>query len=342
MKSRLNRRETIGLLGAFAAGATLAIPARSWAAEKSVVLVATQKAGDQGPIDALIAGLGEAEKRFGVKTRFIEALDAATYETTIRTLAQRGTDVIITTFFGMVPVVKTVAPEFPNTKFVIIVGSPIDPPLPNVRVTVYATHENAYLSGVFGAHVTDTKKLAYINGVALPFAWADFNAYTAAAQTIDPAIKTSAAFVQSYQDPVKGREIAAGLYSSGVDGILTSASGSDVGVVEAAKDANALVMPPSPALIADAPKNVGFVATFEWARTLLIEVKNALSDHYQNGFRVGNVKSGEIIVVYSPAYYNAADAKKKKRIDAAKAAVSDTMDKLKSGAFTVKYDTTAH
>lgn len=342
MTSRLTRRETIGLLTAVAAGSTLSLAGPALAAGKSVALVATQKAGDQGPIDALVAGLAEAKKQFGVETRFIEALDTATYETTIRTLAQRGTDVIITTFFGMVPVMQSVAPEFPDTKFVIIVGAPLNPALPNVRVTVYATHENAYLSGIFGGHVTDTKKLAYIGGVPLPFAWADFNALTAAAQSIDPKIATSAAFVQSYEDPVKGREVAAGLYASGVDGIATSASGSDVGVVEAAKDANALVMVASPQLVENAPANVGFVATFEWAKTLLIEVENALSDSYQSGFRVGNVKSGEIIVQYSDGYYNAADADHKTRIDAAKAAVSDTMSRLKSGAFEVKYDETAH
>ena len=36
----------------------------------------------------------------GVTTKVIEALDPATYETTVRALAQRGTNVIVTTFFG--------------------------------------------------------------------------------------------------------------------------------------------------------------------------------------------------------------------------------------------------
>ena len=122
------------------------------------------------------------------------------------------------------------------------------------------------ISGLFGANVTETKQLAYIGGVPLPFAWADYNAMTKAAQSVDPAITTAAAFVQSFSDPVKAREIAAGLYNSGVDAILTSASESDIGVVEAAKDAGKLAMPPSPFLIPRAPESVGFVATFEWPR----------------------------------------------------------------------------
>ena len=309
---------------------------------KSVALVVTQKAGDEGPIDALIAGLGQAEAEMGVTTKVVEALDPATYETTVRALAQRGTNVIVTTFFGMGPVVQAVAAEFPDTRFVVIVGAPLDPALPNARVTVYATHENAYLSGLFGANVTQSKQLAYIGGVPLPFAWADYNAMTKAAQSVDPAITTSAAFVQSFSDPVKAREIAAGLYTTGVDAILTSASESDIGVVEAGKDAGKLVMPPSPVLIARAPESVGFVATFEWAATIKMEIANALSDSYESGFRIGNVKSGEIVVTYSDVYLASGDDAQKARVAAGQAAVQKAMDDILAGTLEVAYDDTAH
>lgn len=340
MEIRMNRRGFVQVLAATGvmafAGPILAQDA------KSVALVVTQKAGDAGPIDALIAGLQQAETEMGVTTKVVEALDPATYETTVRALAQRGTNVIVTTFFGMGPVVQTVAAEFPDTRFVVIVGAPLEIPLPNARVTVYATHENAYLSGLFAANVSEAKQIAYVGGVPLPFAWADYNAMTLAAQSVDPAIKTSAAFVQSFADPVKAREIAAGLYNSGVDAILTSASESDIGVVEAAKDAGKLVMPPSPFLIERAPESVGFVATFEWAATIKMEIANALSDAYESGFRIGNVKSGEIVVTYSDAYLAAGDDAKKAKVAAGQAAVKKAMDDILAGSLEVAYDDTAH
>ena len=340
MNKQVNRRRFIQALMAISA---IAGVEPGFAADaKSVALVVTQKAGDEGPIDALIAGLKQAETELGVAIKVVEALDPATYETTVRALAQRGTNIVVTTFFGMGPVVQTVASEFPDTRFVVIVGAPLEKPLPNARVTVYATHENAYLSGLFAANVTESKQVAYVGGVPLPFAWADFNAMTAATKSVDPAIKTSAAFVQSFADPVKAREIAAGLYNSGVDAILTSASESDIGVVEAAKDASRLVMPPSPFLIARAPESVGFVATFEWAATIKMEIANALSDKYESGFRIGNVKSGEIIVTYSDAYLAAGDDAHKAKVAAGQAAVKKAMDDILAGTLEVAYDDTAH
>ena len=312
----------------------IAFAAPGYAAGESVVLVATQKAGDRGPIDGLIDGLEQAEAEFGVKTRFIEALDPATYETTLRTLANRKTDVIITTFFAMGATVQMLAPEFPDTIFVVIVAAPHDQPVPNARVVGYKTQENAYLSGTFAAHMSETGKIAHIAGVPLPFAWADYNAMTQAAKSVNPDIETNIAFVQSFEDPVKGREIAAGLYSQGVDAIYTGAAASDIGVVEAAAESGNLVIAASPPLIDQAPEHVGFIASFEWARTLMIEAENALSGNFQSGFRLGGVDSGEIVMTFPESF--AGDAAK---AAAAKAVTEAAFDAMQSGVLVVPYDT---
>ena len=305
------------------------------AAGESVVLVATQKAGDRGPIDGLIDGLEQAETEFGVETRFLEALDPATYETTLRTLANRGTDVIITTFFAMGAAVQNLAPEFPDTKFVVIVAAPHDPPVPNARIVGYKTQENAYLSGTFAAHMSETGKIALMAGVPLPYVWSDYNAFIDAASSVNADIETSVAFVQSFEDPVKGREIAAGLYSQGVDAIYTGAAASDIGVVEAALESDNLVIAASPPLIDQAPEHVGLIASFEWARTLMIEVENAFAAEFQSGFRLGGVDSGEIVMTF-PESYAGDPASRAAAVKATKAAY----DAMASGELIVPYDPT--
>ena len=89
-----------------------------------VALVATQAAGDKGPIDGLIAGLEMAAEEFGVETQFLEALDPATYEVTLRNLARTGVDIVVSTFYGMGAASWLVAPDHPDTTFVVIVGLP--------------------------------------------------------------------------------------------------------------------------------------------------------------------------------------------------------------------------
>jgi len=331
-RMKLTRRAIVGSAVAITT-ALAGFPA--YAEGESVVLVATQKAGDRGPIDGLIDGLDQAQAEFGVETRFIEALDPATYENTLRTLARRNTDVIVTTFFAMGAAVQAVAPEFPDTRFVVIVAAPHDPPVPNARVAGYATQENGYLAGTFAASVSENGKLGLIAGVPLPYVWADYNAMLSAAQKVNPEATLTSAFVQSFEDPVKGKEVAASLYDQGIDAIYTGAAASDIGVVEAASEMEKTVIVASPPLVEQAPGNVGFVASFEWARTMMIEVANAISDDFQSGFRVGGVASGAIVMTFSGDYASA----NPKAADA-RTATEAAFAAIKSGAITLPYDET--
>ena len=177
-----------------------------------VALVATQAAGDNGPIDGLIAGLDMAAEAFGVETQFLEALDPATFEVTLRNLARTGVDIIVSTFYEMGATSWIVAPDYPDTTFVVIVGLPSGEDQPdNVQLMEYQFFEGAYVGGVYAAHLTESEQLGYTGGVPLPFAWADFNAFTDGARSINPDIETTAAFIESFEDPVRGREVAAGL-----------------------------------------------------------------------------------------------------------------------------------
>lgn len=302
------------------------------AENETVVFIATQRAGDQGPIDGIVAGLEQAEAEFGVETRVIEALDPATYENTLRTLAGRGTDIVVAPFFGMGAAVQNVAPEYPDTKFIVIVGAPHEPTLPNARVTVYATQENAYLAGTYAAGISGNGQLGLIAGVPMPFVWADYNAMSIAAQAVNPDAKVTTAFVQSFEDPVKAKEVASSLYDQGVDVIYTGAAASDFGVVEATAETGNTVIVASPALVDRAPENTGLVVTFEWARTLMIELENALSDNYQPGFRIGNIGSGEIVMTF-PEGGARDDAEARARTEA-------VYQQIQSGELVVPYDDT--
>ncbi len=323
------------MVASLALTVALGAGAPAFAEGESVVLVATQKAGDQGPIDGLIAGLEQAEAELGVETRFIEALDPATYENTLRTLARRDTDVIVTTFFAMGAAVQTVAPEFPDTKFVVIVAAPHDPVLPNARTTLYTTQENTYLSGVFGAAMSETGNLGLIGGVPLPYVWAEYNAMVTGAQTVKPDATVTAAFVQSFEDPVKGKEVASGLFNQNIDVAFTGAAASDLGVVEAAAELDKTLVVASPSLMENAPDHVAFVASFEWAQTFMMEVENALSDDFQAGPRFGGIASGEIVMTFSDAYA----AANPKAADA-RAVVEKTYAAIAAGEFMVPYDET--
>lgn len=302
----------------------------------TVALVATQKAGDEGPIDGMIEGLETAAERFGLESRFIEALDPAAFETTLRNLARSGTDIIISTFYEMGVTSAALAPEFLGTRFITIVANPIDPIMPNVRTLDYGFYQGAYVGGIYAAYLSETGRLGYTGGVPLPFAWADFNAFTAGARSINPDIQTTAAFIESFEDPVRGREIAANLYSQGIDFIFTGAAASDIGVVEAAESADGLVMVASKPLVDRAPEHVAILVSIEWEQTIVREIEYALSDDFEGGFRRADVTTGEIGFTIPDEFMGSAAPDRVSRAETAREAVDAAVAGIRNGSIVVE------
>lgn len=259
---------------------------------RSVVLVANQDAGDQGPVDGMIAGLESSAETWGFETRFVGAPDPATHETTLRNLANSDADIIITTFFDLAGTVELVAPDFPDTIFLTIVSGPTEQP--NVNSLVYELYKAAYVGGRFAGAMTETNRLAYIGGAPLPFAWADFNAFTDGAKDVNPDVETTAAFAPGgFTDAPGGRELAGSLFAAGNDFIFTGAAETDLGVVAAAAENDGMLMVSSD-LVDRAPDNVAILVLIEWAMTVERELEHIVTGGELGRFRLANPESGEI------------------------------------------------
>jgi basic membrane protein A len=102
-----------------------------------VALVHTQAAGDNGPIDSMIASLKKLSEEKGFPIRTIYAQDSATFPSIYESLADAGAAVIAGTFNEVAEPIKELAPKYPDTKFIQIFGDPCEPVMPNVVTVSY-------------------------------------------------------------------------------------------------------------------------------------------------------------------------------------------------------------
>ena len=86
-------------------------------------------------------GLVRAQNDFNLQLRYIESNRPSNYEPNLRQLANEGCLLIFAVGFIMSDVLRTVAADYPETKFAII-DSWIDPPLDNVRGTAFNLSHN--------------------------------------------------------------------------------------------------------------------------------------------------------------------------------------------------------
>src|SRR5579871_5888581 len=248
------------------AGAGVLFQSEIAAAEGGLVaLVHTQAAGDNGPIDSMIAALKKLSGEKGFPIRTIYSQDAATYEKIFKSLADAGASVIAATFNEVAEPMKALAPQYPDTKWIQIFGDPLNPPVPNIVTVSYDYYLGCYLSGLFAAKVSKTGKIGYIGGVSIPPLNADLNAMKAAVASVNPKGSVTGAFAGSFQDPAKGHEIASQMYQSGVDYIQTDSAATDTGIIQAANEGEGrMVSAISPAQYKIGPKTVAALVALDF------------------------------------------------------------------------------
>jgi basic membrane protein A len=321
-----------GSAGAAALGLAAGLaPLTAQAAPGLVALVHTQAAGDNGPVDSMIAKLQQLSKEKGFPTRVVYASDPATYETIFRTLGDAGAAVVVTTFNEVAEPIKALAPTYPKTKWIQLFGDPIKPALPNVTTVSYDYYLGCYLSGLFGALVSKSGKLGYIGGISLPPLNADVNAIKAGSTSVKATATLNAAFAGSFQDPAKGQEIATQMYQGGVDYIQTDSAATDAGIIAAANEgAGRLVSAISPAQYKLGPKTVITLVALDFGQSLYNEVARTFEASWAGGHVATGLGTGVIDFVLSPVFVEQGPpdivAKAKTvwpQIDKAKAAILD-------------------
>ena len=91
-----------------------------------------------------------------------------------------------------------------------------------------------YVLGQLATLKTQTKKVAFVGAVKLPFQIGIINALNQSIKKYDPSVEFKYIFVGDFDDPVKARQAAEALISQGYDVLLSALNLGNYGLFEAA------------------------------------------------------------------------------------------------------------
>lgn len=340
----VDRRSFLQLgAGAAVLGLTAGLmPQIARAAGGLVALVHTQAAGDNGPVDAMIAKLKQLSEEQGFTYRAVYAQDPATYETVFRTLGDAGAAIIVSTFNEVAEPFKALASSYPDTKWIQLFADPFEPAIPNVVTVSYDYYLGCYLSGVFAAKMSTTGKIGFIGGVSIPPLNADFNALKAGVLSVRPDATVTAAFAGSFQDPAKGQEIATQMFNDGIDYIQTDAAATDGGIIAAANEKEGrMVSCLSPAQFPLGPKSVISIVGLDFGISLYNEVTKALGADWKGGTHEHTgLGTGVIDFIASPLFAEQGPAELTAKAKEALKDVEKVRAGILDGSVKVEFNTT--
>ncbi|PJE34173.1 BMP family ABC transporter substrate-binding protein [Pseudooceanicola lipolyticus] len=170
--------------------------------------------------------------------REIELQSEAQREQALRRFAEAGANPVVTMGFAMADPLSTVAPDYPDTKFVVIDVNWLD--VPNIRQVAFAEHEGSYLVGMLAAMASKTGTVGFVGGMDVPLIRHFGCGYAQGAKAVNPDINIVANMTgttpAAWNDPVKGSELTKAQISQGADVVYAAAGGTGVGVLQTAAD----------------------------------------------------------------------------------------------------------
>ena len=196
--------------------------------------------GDQSFNDAAAAGLDKAKDELGIEAEELEPDEGGeNREELMRLLADDGNELIFGIGFLFTDSITAAASDYPDTQFAIV-DAAVE--AANVASLTFAEHEGSYLVGAAAALKSKTNKLGFIGGVEVDLIKKFEAGFVAGAKKIKPDIEVDVKYItqppdfSGFNDPTKGKEIAAAQFGAGADVVYHAAGGSGGGLFSAAKE----------------------------------------------------------------------------------------------------------
>ncbi len=213
---RMNRRDA--LRGIAASALSVPFAQRLGAAEPLPIgFVYVGQIGDQGWTFAHERGRLALVEALGgsVATRFVENVpEGPDAERVIRQLAQDGLKLIFTASFGyMNPTIK-VAREFPDVIFEHATGYQRAHNVGTYNIRFY---QGRAVCGTIAGLLSKTGTAGYIASFPIPQVVMDFNAFTLAAQKVNPDFGINVVWTSSWYDPPREAAASHALIDQGAD-----------------------------------------------------------------------------------------------------------------------------
>ncbi len=195
--------------------------------------------GDQSFNDSAGAGLDKAKADFGIQATESTPTGDADRADRLALLASSGNGLIVGVGFLWGDAITAGATANPNIDFGII-DSVVD--VPNVVSMTFAEEQGSFLVGAAAAMKSTTGHIGFIGGVENDLIKKFEAGYTAGAKHVNPDITVDVKYISQppdfsgFNDPAKGKEIAAAMYEGGADIVYAAAGGSGLGMFQAAKE----------------------------------------------------------------------------------------------------------
>lgn len=209
--------------------------------EKLNVILVCSQLGDKSFNDSADAGLKELKDEGLINYKALEfGNDNSKVNITLEEVAPEYDVVICNNLgYGMATAwLRENAATYADTMF-LIYDEPTDlvENMPNVQMIGYKANESDFLAGALAALISETGVIGFVGGMESPVIHDFLVGYVEGARYVNPEIKVNVAYIGSYTDAAKGKDLGKTAIDAGADVLHQVAGSAGNGYLEAAMEA---------------------------------------------------------------------------------------------------------
>jgi basic membrane protein A len=209
--------------------------------------------GDKSFNDGAYNGADRARRDIGAQVHFVEPGEGSDREAGLRLLAAEGMSLVLGVGFIFTDDLRDLAREYPGVNFAGVdyalqtdaAGNVMEPP-PNLAALKFREEQGSFLVGALAALVGGSRRLGFVGGMDIPLIHKFEAGYKAGVRYVCPDCTVIAQYAgvtpEAFRNPGKGKELALSQYQSGVNVIFHASGSTGLGVFEAARQMNKLVI----------------------------------------------------------------------------------------------------
>lgn len=190
---------------------------------------------------AAAAGIKKAQEKYpNIQVSVRENTGVSEAQEALSSYARDGYDVVIAHGFQFADSAKRIHKRFPDTWF--IVNTTKVSAAPNLASFDNRWGDAGYMAGAVAALVSKTGKIANVPAIPVPTIQEYDEGFKRGSLRINPKIEVLSAYVGSFSDIAKAKEITSSMIESGADVVSGIGNENVLGTLQAAKEKGALMI----------------------------------------------------------------------------------------------------
>jgi basic membrane protein A len=190
---------------------------------------------------AAAKGMKAAQAKYpNITVSIRENTGMAQSEAALFEYASNGYDVVIGHGFQFAEGAKKIHNQFPKTWFIINTAKIAE--APNLASFDNRWGDVGYVAGAIAGIMTKTGTIGAVGGIPVPVIQEYNEGFERGAKRTRPDSKALSAYVGSFSDVAKGKEMTLALIEKGADVVTATGNESVIGTLEAAKDKGVLMI----------------------------------------------------------------------------------------------------